>query len=107
MIIKVARFFQIILGVIPALWLVIFVGYLLSANYFQTAQNTFNYLSIIMLIVAFHSIWINLLLTAVLSIISRKFIYEKFSLITYIVGGVGLLVIISIDSGKYLEKLFD
>ena len=105
--IKVARFFQIILGVIPALWIVIFVGYLLSANYFQTAKNIFNYLSIIMLIVAFHSIWIWLLLTCAISIFSRKFVYEKFSLITYIIGGIGLLVIISIDSGKYLEKLFD
>ncbi len=105
--IKVARFFQIILGVIPALWIVIFVGYLLSANYFQTALNIFNYLSIIMLIIAFHSIWIWLLLTSAISIFSRKFIYEKFSLITYIIGGIGLIVIISIDSGKYLEKLFN
>ncbi len=107
MIIKVARFCQLILGLIPALWILLFVGYLLSSNYFQASQDIFNYVVIIILIIAFHTIWINLLLTAIISIFSRKFVFEKFSLITYIIGCIGLFVIISIDSGKYLEKLFD
>ena len=105
--VKIARYFQLILGAIPAFWILLFVVYILSANGSQMVNDTISNLTFVSLFVAFHSIWIWLLFTTVISVFSKKIIYERCSLIVFIVGSIGLILILSFDPGNHIEILLD
>jgi hypothetical protein len=107
MTIRIARYFQLILGAMPVLWILFFIGYILSINSTQMMHNIINYFAFVLFIIAFNSIWIWLLFTTAISIFLKKIIYEKLSLTIFVIGSIGLILIVSFDPGSYLEKLLD
>lgn len=64
-------------------------------------------ISFLSFLAAFHSIWIWVLITSVISLIQQKFVCEKRSLIVFLLGATILLLIVVADPGGYLDVLLD
>jgi len=97
---KIIKIIQSVISFFPIVWVFLFVGFIVFPNNLFIAKITFFYLFF-----AFHSIWILLFYTLFFSIIKRRLIYEKFSLIIFFIGSVLLLLTIFFDPGGYFSTL--
>ena len=102
MLIRIAKKIQLLLGIIPVIWVLFFLGYVLLKD-----NILINYLAFVLFIAAFHSIWIWLLFTVIISILEKKVFYQKLPLILFILGIVSFILIVTIDPGGYWERLLD
>lgn len=107
MLMKFARHIQSVVGAIPALWILLFLSYILSANASETVHSIIWYYAFVVFIVAFHAIWIWLVCTIVISVVTKKIVYERFSLIVYMIGAITMMFVILCNPGNNLYKLLD
>jgi hypothetical protein len=93
---------QTIIGTIPIIWLIAYLGFVLFQGNLLIWKVTF-----ILFFVAFHSIWILCAITLILSVIRKKFIFEKKGILVFALGAALFVIIFTFDPGGYLYLLLD
>lgn len=102
---KLAKITQAVLGVIPFVWMLLYAIFVIT--YGRVNDEITGGAALLMLLAAMHATWIWMIITLILFIVKRKFVYHKISLTLFITGFTVLFISFVFDPGGYMTILLD
>ena len=92
---------QILLSFIPFIWVLLF-----CANVWSGVGDDYVFwrITFVGMLIALHSVWICILVTLIISMINRKFTYQRTYLFVFLLSVLACVFIIKVDPGGYFSR---
>lgn len=98
---------QAIIGVIPSMWVLSYLGYVCSTNGPNTLHLVFDFLAFFLLIAAWNSVWLWIFLAVVGAVVHGSLFDGIGLVVVSLAGMIAMVLIVVYDPGGFVKILVD